>query len=331
MKKKHKPKNTVVSLLKQIDQHLENIAHLTSEAARSEAMLAYLDSCARFYKYSDHNLFLINLQKPDATRVAGYKKWLEFNRYVRRGEHGIAILAPCIYRLNKQPDNDDDDTIQVTELRGFRVVYVFDITQTDGDPLPPQPDWKSPARNEELQAKLIAFAAEHNITISVVKQRGAIQGRSIGGAIELDPTAGTKTLIHEIAHELLDHHNSYTDRKPMWSLRTLACPPTAPITWLFGTPIPRRSLPELPTSVKPHPRLSPVWRIVTMSTFHNDLQSAIRDAKALARSTLNDQFVILNPDTDQHPEKYVIASMMDLLTYYHFIRAQDIIAVAEAP
>jgi len=68
-----------------------------------------------------------------------------------------------------------------------------------------------------------------------------------------------------------------------------------------------------------------------MSTFHNDLQSAIRDAKALARSTLNDQFVILNPDTDQHPEKYVIASMMDLLTYYHFIRAQDIIAVAEAP
>jgi len=213
MKKKHKPKNTVVSLLKQIDQHLENIAQLTSEAARSEAMLAYLDSCARFYKYSDHNLFLINLQKPDATRVAGYKKWLEFNRYVRRGEHGIAILAPCIYRLNKQPDNDDDDTIQVTELRGFRVVYVFDITQTDGDPLPPQPDWKSPARNEELQAKLIAFAAEHNITISVVKQRGAIQGRSIGGAIELDPTAGTKTLIHEIAHELLDHHNSYTDRK----------------------------------------------------------------------------------------------------------------------
>jgi hypothetical protein len=82
-------------------------------------------------------------------------------------------------------------------------VYVFDVTQTDGQPLPLPPDWKSRGKNEELQASLIVYASSYGIVVEVRTQSGAIQGTSSGGKIELSPEAGTKTLIHEIAHELM--------------------------------------------------------------------------------------------------------------------------------
>ena len=89
---------------------------------------------------------------------------------------------------------------------------MFDIAQTGGEPLPAVPDWKSPARQAELQAKLEAFAATHGIRVSVRALAGETQGVSWGGAIELAPEAGTKTLVHELAHELLAHHEAILPR-----------------------------------------------------------------------------------------------------------------------
>ncbi len=86
---------------------------------------------------------------------------------------------------------------------GFRVVYVFDISQTEGEPLPPPPNWKSPEKKEKLAAKLVQFANGRGITVSELKLAGDVQGVSRGGAIEIDMSAGTATLIHEIAHELM--------------------------------------------------------------------------------------------------------------------------------
>lgn len=73
----------------------------------------------------------------------------------------------------------------------------------DGDPLPDPPDWKSPEKNAELTELLMDFARSKDITVEVKDLPGEIQGASCGGKIILDPEAGTKTLIHEIAHELL--------------------------------------------------------------------------------------------------------------------------------
>ena len=73
------------------------------------------------------------LQRPDATQVAGYKKWPELNRHVKKGETALRIFAPLVYK------NEEDEP----EVRGFRLVSVFDVSQTDGEPLPPAPDYNN--------------------------------------------------------------------------------------------------------------------------------------------------------------------------------------------
>jgi len=194
---KKKAKNKSADLRKQIGGHIKDLARLTDDAARSEAVKSFLDTCARFYQYSLNNQALIAYFCPHATQVAGFKKWNEFNRYVRKGEHGIPILAPCVYKVD--PDQDDSPK----KVTGFRVVYVFDVSQTDGEDLPELPNWKSPARLLELENRLIEFAISKDITVDRKELQGETQGSSRGGEIELAEHAGTKTLIHEIAHELL--------------------------------------------------------------------------------------------------------------------------------
>jgi hypothetical protein len=90
----------------------------------------------------------------------------------------------------------------------FRIVYVFDISQTDGDPIPEQPEWKSPERILELETKLVAFAQAKGMTVTRTDKiwngsQGSMDTRT--GAATILETAGTKTIIHEIAHFLLKH------------------------------------------------------------------------------------------------------------------------------
>lgn len=193
------PRFTSTDLQAQITARIHELAKETDLARASAEMLRYLDTCARFHQYSLFNVFQILMTRPDATTVAGFKKWQSLNRFVRKGEHGIPILAPVLVK-RALPDGLDDE-----KLVGFKVVYVFDISQTDGDPLPEPPNWKSPEKNLELQERLVAFAEQHGIEVQVKHIGRDIQGVSRGGKIVLDPEAGTKTLIHEIAHELLHH------------------------------------------------------------------------------------------------------------------------------
>ena len=93
-----------------------------------------LHVASKFHRYSFNNQLLILCQRPDATRVAGYRKWQEFGRQVRKGEKGIAILAPCKYRTKIEDDSGEETTVQ--SIRGFRVVHVFDVSQTEGESLP---------------------------------------------------------------------------------------------------------------------------------------------------------------------------------------------------
>jgi hypothetical protein len=103
-------------------------------------------------------------------------------------------------------------------LHGFKVVYVFDVSQTDGEPVPPAPEWKSPQQNAALAARLIAYSESLKISVTVKALAGETQGVSMGGSIALDPKAGTKTLIHEIAHEMM--HRG-TDRPVDGTIREL--------------------------------------------------------------------------------------------------------------
>ena len=89
-----------------------------------------LRTAAKFHRYSFQNQLLIFLQRPDATMVAGFNRWKSLGRFVKKGEKGIAVFAPCKYKTKIEPEDGDEKSAQ--QVRGFRVVHVFDISQTEG-------------------------------------------------------------------------------------------------------------------------------------------------------------------------------------------------------
>ena len=111
------------------------------ESGHSEVLTAYLGAMAKFHTYSFGNIMLIARQKPDATNVAGLRTWNSLGRFVKRGEKGIFILAPMVGRRStKDVATDEPSEDATTEgqrtLYGFRAVYVFDVSQTEGKELP---------------------------------------------------------------------------------------------------------------------------------------------------------------------------------------------------
>src|SRR5450756_2852543 len=104
------------------------------EQGHSEGLTAYLTAMGRFHNYSFGNILEIARQKPSATRVAGLYAWNQLGRKVKKGEHGIRILAPLIGVRRKKDGEAQKDITKQNEpvLVGFRNVYVFDISQTEG-------------------------------------------------------------------------------------------------------------------------------------------------------------------------------------------------------
>ncbi len=96
------------------------------------SLLPLLTTMSRFSRYSLANQFLIFAQRPDATCVMGYRAWNKAGYQVRKGEHGIAIYAPMLF-ANKRDTAADSDTDAAPRL-GYRVAYVFDISQVDALP-----------------------------------------------------------------------------------------------------------------------------------------------------------------------------------------------------
>jgi antirestriction protein ArdC len=195
-----KAKQLVSAALDRLEQGLQ--------AGRSEELQEYLRALGRFHRYSFHNCLLIASQFPTASRVAGFRTWKKFGRWVRKGETGIAIVVPVKVR-KKDAEHEDDETI----VR-FRAGYVFDVTQTEGEALPAPPEAQGdPGRH--LPA-LEAFAEEHSISIEHLSEMPpGTDGLSSGGRIRL--RAGLRraqefhVLAHELAHELL-HQTESGDR-----------------------------------------------------------------------------------------------------------------------
>lgn len=98
-----------------------------------------LGRAATLHRYSFGNVLLMVVQCPDATRVAGFRRWLELGRHVQRGPNRIAILTPVVNRMKVEDEETGEKRTIVSPPRGFRVVHVFDISQTDGDELPEVP------------------------------------------------------------------------------------------------------------------------------------------------------------------------------------------------
>ncbi|MBI9050006.1 MAG: hypothetical protein JEZ00_11335 [Anaerolineaceae bacterium] len=213
------------TLLQSINVACEDLARETDQVRISQTMQCYLEMISKFHHYSWHNQLLIWIQSPEASQVAGYQTWKQkFNRQVRRGENGIAILAPCFYKSKKGADTvgDSEETcdrqtspaIKQTEetasrpvIHAFRVVHVFDVSQTEGDPLPECPQWRDFEKDHDLETALLLFAGSKGIEVEITDDLGGPEGVSSGGKIRLLRTTGTRTIVHELAHELFEHAN----------------------------------------------------------------------------------------------------------------------------
>ena len=195
------------------------------ELFESEKYMRYLSVMSRFHRYSVNNTMLIYMQKPDATLVAGYNKWKDqFERHVKKGEHGITIIAPTPYKKKieeqkldpdtKAPILDKDGKIvteeKEIEIPMFRPVKVFDVSQTDGKPLPELasslsgnvPNYKAfmeaLRRSAPVPITFEAMAADTDGYFSADHQKIAIRQ----GMSEVQTVSAT---VHEIAHSKL--HN----------------------------------------------------------------------------------------------------------------------------
>lgn len=191
----------------------ENIKKVTSQAVekliaslnegRSETLTQYLAAIGRFHRYSLRNVMLIASQKPTATHVAGFQAWHKLGRFVKKGEKGILILAPIIRK--KAENNGETEPDESSTAVGFRAAYVFDVTQTDGQPLPEIGSVNGDPR--EYRARLSKFVAEQGISLEYSEDIAPSRGTSAGGKITLlpglSPAEEFATLAHETAHELM--------------------------------------------------------------------------------------------------------------------------------
>lgn len=190
-----------------ISKFIDQLANEVDEVKRSGVWKAWLDTQSKFHNYSVNNAILILCTRPDATKVAGYNAWIKtFKRFVKKGEKGIPILAPLIKK---------DKVTGESSCYGFRTVYVFDVAQTDGEPLP-EIEWFDQVKVAEIERKLIAWAASQGITVEYsLPESYHAQGVAYTqeNRIALKASSSTETLIHEIAHKLLHCGERETTRE----------------------------------------------------------------------------------------------------------------------
>ena len=207
------------------------------ELFESEKYMRYLSVMSRFHRYSVNNTMLIYMQRPDATLVAGYNKWKnQFSRHVKRGEHGITIIAPTPYKKKIEEQKLDPDTKapmldkdgkvimeeKEIEIPLFRPVKVFDISQTDGKPLP------------ELAASLSGNVQNYEVFMEALRRSAPVpiefepMNANMDGYFSSDQqriairegmseVQTVSAAVHETAHSKL-HDPKRAEPEPTWKV-----------------------------------------------------------------------------------------------------------------
>jgi hypothetical protein len=198
-------------LSNKIDKYIDNLMTDVEDVKNSEEFRKFLDFNSKFHKYSIYNTMLIWLQKRDATRVAGFKKWKELHRKVKKGATAIFIYAPASKKIQEK---DLEGAVKEKRYTFFIPVSVFDISDTeaiDERGNVPELDWRGDSSPDEVSDKLTKYALEMAEILGVEVTRddaiGGEGGYSVGGRINItkgnEGFSAARVLIHEIAHELL--------------------------------------------------------------------------------------------------------------------------------
>ena len=207
------------------------------ELFESEKYMRYLSVMSRFHRYSVNNTMLIYMQKPDATLVAGYNKWKnQFERHVKRGEHGITIIAPTPVKKKIEEQKLDPDTKapildaegkavmeeREVEIPMFRPVKVFDVSQTDGKPLPELASTLS-GSVQNYEAFMEALRRSAPVPLSVEPMAANMDGyfspdqQRIAIRAGMSEVQTVSAAVHEIAHSKLHDPKKY-EAEPTWKI-----------------------------------------------------------------------------------------------------------------
>ena len=227
-------KEQIKALTEKLEEGIQNLF----QSGDLEKYQAYLRTVSRFHRYSVNNQMLIFAQCPQATLVAGYQKWQnQFSRHVLRGEKGITIIAPTPYKIKVEQEKLDPDTKQplldadgktITEEKEvqipmFRPVKVFDVSQTDGEPLPEQV--KSPVAEltgnvEHYEAFMDALKLVSPVPIEIKPLSSNLDGffspskQSITLREGMSEVQTVCAAVHEIAHSKLHNYARQPDSQP---------------------------------------------------------------------------------------------------------------------
>lgn len=201
-----------MSSKEQIKEITDKLEEGIKDLFESDNYINYLKCMSRFTDYSFNNTILISMQRPDASLVAGFRKWNEFNRYVRKGEKSIKIIAPCIYKVDKENGNNETEKSNKGDeervLKGFRVVHVFDISQTMGEELPTIAH-ELDGTVEGYAEFMLALKQVSPVPIEFKKIEGSANGyyhltdKNIVIDTGMSEIMNIKTAIHEISHGIL--------------------------------------------------------------------------------------------------------------------------------
>lgn len=221
-----------------VKEILEQLEGGVKSVFDSEKYKKYLKTMSSFHNYSFNNSLLISMQNPEATYVAGFTTWKKLKRYVVKGEKGIAILAPCGFNRYIEKDKINPDTKKPVinpntgkvekvkipvDANRFRAVYVFDISQTKGEPLQLNliEELKGEVKDYKKFFESLKEAADYKIVFENIK--GNVKGycdfskEQIVIKDGMDEKHVVKTAVHEIAHSLLhgkdNKYNNEISRK----------------------------------------------------------------------------------------------------------------------
>ena len=230
-----------------LDQARQKLQEGETKLVASGRWSEYLKFLSHFHRYSFNNLILIIFQFPQATMCASYRTWKQLGRFVRKGEKGIEILVPILARVTASPDSckleeeadgrmavqgpvtdgdHKDANTSSYKLVGFKIGHTFDVSQTEGAPIPNPIDMTLAGDDQGVYAALAAFAKENlHIDVELIESDNPNWGGACNYDMEGRPTRilvasnrsplfRAQTLAHELAHALLHSDKDYRAHTP---------------------------------------------------------------------------------------------------------------------
>ena len=212
---KYNNQKTTEERQQEVKEAFDSINEGVVRVFTSDKYKEYLSAMKHFNNYSFNNMILIMMQKPDASMVCSFSKWKTLGRYVKKGEKGIHVLAPCPHHYKKQittTDENGEETKETKEIKylSYTIKSCFDISQTEGDPIP---QICSELQGESERAEAIISAIKEVCEWPIVYKPQVEMHGAMGSCSHLEQQINirdnigsiqeAKTLIHEYTHKLL--------------------------------------------------------------------------------------------------------------------------------